>query len=187
MPPPPPPPNSSPIIYNLHFLATSKLTLQLISTMQYAEGHLGDFGNIRSILPWARICKPFKESRNPFPAWRNRFLSSLNVYKHGLWTKDAVGEFTSVLASSLLLSINGRLTYVTYKIKKLKFITCTCCTATLQIFLNKISFKNFELKDSHIWHKNVWFSTSEIEIQTRNPDLHWLNPNPQFLPESFQP
>jgi len=59
---------------------------------------------------WARICKPFKEPRNWFPAWRacattpfcrtgprrlhrlakliprNRFLGSLNVYKYGLWT-----------------------------------------------------------------------------------------------------
>ncbi len=52
---------------------------------------------------WARICKPFKEPRNRFPAWRagtttlfnvlpatrlgkwrNRFLGSLNVYKYGL-------------------------------------------------------------------------------------------------------
>ncbi len=32
----------------------------------------------------ARICKPFKEPRNRFPAWRNRFLGSLNVYKYGL-------------------------------------------------------------------------------------------------------
>ncbi len=32
----------------------------------------------------ARICKPFKEPRNRFPAWRNRFLDSLNVYKYGL-------------------------------------------------------------------------------------------------------
>ncbi len=29
-----------------------------------------------------RICKPFKEPRNRFPAWR---LGSLNVYKFGLW------------------------------------------------------------------------------------------------------
>ncbi len=33
----------------------------------------------------ARICKPFKASRNRIPAWRNRFLGSLNVYKYGLW------------------------------------------------------------------------------------------------------
>ncbi len=33
----------------------------------------------------ARICKPFKEPRNRFPGWRNRFVSSLNVYKYGLW------------------------------------------------------------------------------------------------------
>jgi hypothetical protein len=45
----------------------------------------------------ARICKPFKELRNRFPAWRacrtgppgykgqrNRFLGSINVYKYGL-------------------------------------------------------------------------------------------------------
>jgi hypothetical protein len=31
----------------------------------------------------ARICKPFKGPRNP-PAWRNRFLGFLNVYKYGL-------------------------------------------------------------------------------------------------------
>ncbi len=59
---------------------------------------------------WARICKPFKEPRNRFPAWRVgttalfvvpvcarlhrlvestpwiRFLGSLNVYKYGLWS-----------------------------------------------------------------------------------------------------
>ncbi len=57
----------------------------------------------------ARICRPFKESRNRFPAWRagttalfvvparqaawlvesiplNRFLGSINVYKYGLWS-----------------------------------------------------------------------------------------------------
>ncbi len=56
----------------------------------------------------ARICRSFKENRNRFPAWRagtkpsfsywparlhrlaksiprNRFLSSINVYKYGLW------------------------------------------------------------------------------------------------------
>ncbi len=32
----------------------------------------------------ARICKPFKGPRNRFPAWRNRFLRSWNVYKYGL-------------------------------------------------------------------------------------------------------
>jgi hypothetical protein len=32
----------------------------------------------------ARICRPFKEPRNRFSAWRNRFLGSLNVYKYGL-------------------------------------------------------------------------------------------------------
>ncbi len=32
----------------------------------------------------ARICKPFKEPRNRFPYWRNRFLGFLNVYKIGL-------------------------------------------------------------------------------------------------------
>ena len=31
----------------------------------------------------ARICTPFKEPRNRSPAWRNRFLGSLNVYKFG--------------------------------------------------------------------------------------------------------
>ncbi len=59
----------------------------------------------------ARICKPFKEHRNRFPAWRtgmttlfddrpsrlhkpeesipwNRVLGSLNVYKFGLSTSD---------------------------------------------------------------------------------------------------
>ncbi len=57
-----------------------------------------------------RICRPFKETRNRFPAWpvrqpyfsyrpvrlhrlaksipRNRFLGSLNVYKYGLWMED---------------------------------------------------------------------------------------------------
>jgi hypothetical protein len=33
----------------------------------------------------ARICKPFQEPENRFPAWRNRFLGSLNVYKYGHW------------------------------------------------------------------------------------------------------
>ncbi len=33
---------------------------------------------------WACICKPFKEPRNRFPAWRNPFLGSINVYKYGL-------------------------------------------------------------------------------------------------------
>jgi hypothetical protein len=52
----------------------------------------------------ARICRPFKEPRNRFPAlragndnpicragppgyigWRNRFLGAINVYKYGLW------------------------------------------------------------------------------------------------------
>ncbi len=35
----------------------------------------------------ARICKPCKEPRNRFPAWRNRFLGSINVYKYGLKEK----------------------------------------------------------------------------------------------------
>jgi hypothetical protein len=55
----------------------------------------------------ARICKPFKEPRNQFPAWRvgtttlfvvparyigwrnlfHRFLGSLNVYKYGLCSR----------------------------------------------------------------------------------------------------
>ncbi len=33
----------------------------------------------------ARICKPFKEPRNRFPAWRNRFLGSLRaleIFRH---------------------------------------------------------------------------------------------------------
>jgi hypothetical protein len=30
----------------------------------------------------ARICKPFKEPRNRFPAWHNRSLGSKNVYKY---------------------------------------------------------------------------------------------------------
>jgi hypothetical protein len=29
----------------------------------------------------ARICRSFKEPRNRFPAWRNRFLDSINVYE----------------------------------------------------------------------------------------------------------
>ncbi len=37
----------------------------------------------------ARICKPVKEPGNQFPAWRNRFLGSLNVYKFGLCTVHA--------------------------------------------------------------------------------------------------
>ncbi len=36
-------------------------------------------------LARARIYKPFKETRNRFPAWRNRFLGSLNFYKYRLW------------------------------------------------------------------------------------------------------
>jgi hypothetical protein len=30
-------------------------------------------------------CKPFKEPRDRFLAWQNRFLISLNVYKFRLW------------------------------------------------------------------------------------------------------
>jgi hypothetical protein len=30
------------------------------------------------------ICRTFKEPKNRFPAWRNRFLDSVNVYKYGL-------------------------------------------------------------------------------------------------------
>jgi hypothetical protein len=33
----------------------------------------------------ARICKPFKETRNRFPVWQNWFLGPLNVYKYGLF------------------------------------------------------------------------------------------------------
>ncbi len=33
---------------------------------------------------FTHICKPFKESRNWFTAWRNLFLGSLNVYKYEL-------------------------------------------------------------------------------------------------------
>ncbi len=40
-------------------------------------------GRLRQI-PAVRICKPFKEPRNRFPAWRNRFLDSTNVYKYEL-------------------------------------------------------------------------------------------------------
>jgi hypothetical protein len=32
----------------------------------------------------ARNCRPFKKSRNQFPAWWNRFLCSISVYKYGL-------------------------------------------------------------------------------------------------------
>ncbi len=35
----------------------------------------------------ARICKPFKEPRNRFPASWNRFLGFLNVYKFGMASK----------------------------------------------------------------------------------------------------
>jgi hypothetical protein len=31
----------------------------------------------------ARFCKPFMEPRNRFPAWRNRFLGSINVTNMG--------------------------------------------------------------------------------------------------------
>ncbi len=37
----------------------------------------------------ARICKPLKEARNRFPAWRNRFLGSLIAYKYGLKVQKA--------------------------------------------------------------------------------------------------
>ncbi len=60
---------------------------------------------------WSRICKPFKEPRNRFPAcgperqpyltyrhrlavsipW-DRFPSSLNVYKYGLWAGSRAGS-----------------------------------------------------------------------------------------------
>ncbi len=39
------------------------------------------FGTIKTRV---RICKPFKEPKNRFTAWRNRVLSFLNVYKYGL-------------------------------------------------------------------------------------------------------
>ncbi len=32
---------------------------------------------------WARVCKSFKKPRNRFPAWRNRFLGSLNLTNTG--------------------------------------------------------------------------------------------------------
>ncbi len=35
-------------------------------------------------LARARICEPFKDPGNRFPAWRIRFMGSLNVYKYGL-------------------------------------------------------------------------------------------------------
>ncbi len=34
---------------------------------------------------WAGICKLFKEPMNRFPAWRNLFLGSLNVYIYGIY------------------------------------------------------------------------------------------------------
>jgi hypothetical protein len=45
----------------------------------------------------ARICKPFKEPRNRFPAWRNRFLGSFNVYNCGL---NTCGKLSSFFCSS---------------------------------------------------------------------------------------
>ncbi len=67
--------------------------------------------NVRDFELWARICRPFKEPRNRFPAWRagtqlylsywpagllrlaksiprNRFLGSIIVYKYGLWRPE---------------------------------------------------------------------------------------------------
>ncbi len=61
----------------------------------------------------ARICRPFKEPRNRFRAWRNgtttspifrtgppgyicwrnRFLGSINVYKYGLWLLSPIPPF----------------------------------------------------------------------------------------------
>jgi hypothetical protein len=49
----------------------------------------------------ARICKPLKEPRNRFLAWRNRFLGVLNVYKYGLST---IPLCTVLCAQQLLIS-----------------------------------------------------------------------------------
>ncbi len=38
----------------------------------------------------ARICKPFKEPRNRFPAWRNRLLGFINLYKY--WRAGQAGN-----------------------------------------------------------------------------------------------
>ncbi len=46
-----------------------------------------------NILYRDRMYKPFKEPRNRFPAWRNRFLASLNFYKYGLVTRK--GRFVN--------------------------------------------------------------------------------------------
>ncbi len=90
----------------------------------------------------ARICKPFKEPRNRFPAWRadtttllsyrpvrphrlaesiprNRFLSSLNVYKYvlrylwTLWLSHSVsGAFSPVPLFKTWLMANYRTTEI---------------------------------------------------------------------------
>ncbi len=46
-----------------------------------------------AIVALTRICKPFKEPRNQFPVWRNRFLGSLNFYKYGLWQAGTITLF----------------------------------------------------------------------------------------------
>ncbi len=67
-------------------IKTTIIFVYLFDGLQFA-GHtiayVVHFVFLRDV--WARICKPFKESRNRFPAWLNRFLGSLNVYKYGLW------------------------------------------------------------------------------------------------------
>jgi hypothetical protein len=51
----------------------------------------------------ARICKPFKEPRNRLPAWRNRFLCSLNVYKFGLWSLQ-LRRFSALISQNMYIT-----------------------------------------------------------------------------------
>ncbi len=39
---------------------------------------------VRGAISWVHNCRLFKKPSNRFPAWRNWFLGSLNVYKFGL-------------------------------------------------------------------------------------------------------
>jgi hypothetical protein len=85
----------------VHVGAGTGTSVRADGGLQFSEIRPEQTGN-RNLGPCrARICKPFKEPRNQFPAWRartttpfcrtgppgwrNRFLGSLNVYKYGLW------------------------------------------------------------------------------------------------------
>ncbi len=64
---------------------------------------------------WSRtrvhICKSLKEPMNRFPAWRDRFLVSLNVYKFGLsnrfpaWRAGTTTSFDVPVRQAIIISL----------------------------------------------------------------------------------